>query len=182
MKKKLINLIAVFAISPQIVNAENLDVHGRPMTYAETSKLSYLNFVGHVGVEYSNGIYNMLPSKSSSKTSYGTDNYLHYSAKSSFTDHPQYWGARYATINSPTASKALINLGMQVGIDYTKNFHLMFVKNPSIVKDARTKQNVPKRGEHRCDTFVEKVLQAGGKSSVWYYTPSHVFNSLPNKR
>lgn len=183
MKKKLISLLTIVVLNLQVVHAENFDVHGRPMTYAETSKLSYLNFVGHVGVEYSNDIYNMLPSKSKTKTLfYGTDNYLHYSKKSSFTEHSQYWGARYTKISKPTASKDLINLGMYVGIDYTKNFHLMGVKNPSIVKDVRTKQNVAKRGEHRCDTFVDKVLQAGGKSHVWYYTPSNVFNNLPNKR
>lgn len=122
----------------------------------------------------------MIDEASPTPTLLGNKNFLRVSTISSFSRHAEYWGARYDTLNSPAKAKALIDLSMKAGVDYT--WTTAFAKDPSAVYNSRTRTTTFKRGVHRCDTFVHNVLFAGGQKWTYISTPSYTFNSLPYKR
>lgn len=181
MKIKTLFVFSLFlVINPVFSN--DFDIHGRDMTFPSSPR-NIINPVGHVGIEYNSKVYNMLPSVSSIKTMYGQYNYLHLRDVSKYTtDSKNYWGAKYENLTDTSSLIDYLNSSKNIGVDYT--YFSILSSDPSIYYDKKTKKYLPKRGVHRCDTFVISGLSEGGVDyGVFAFAqPWYVFNSLSNTR
>lgn len=180
MKIKIIGLL--IALNSTSSLAENYDVLGRDMSYSETSRWSLINWIGHLGIEKDNKVYNMLPSPSGNAEITGFETYLHLTDIETFKNAgDNYWGTKY---EDPTGDAHKIGdylyIAKTVGVDYT--FYAYNTSNPRVTYNSRTGTYNFYKGRLRCDSLVRNALVAGGHYKSSIITPAYVFNNVKNFR
>ncbi|WGZ93996.1 MAG: hypothetical protein QJT81_19755 [Candidatus Thiothrix putei] len=177
-------------IFPHSTNANNFDIHGRDIVYIDGYWRFQSGWVGHLGVEYSNLVYHILPENSAgcdgTVTKLGQKSCLHLTSLPAFKEpipnFKGYWGVRYDYPPSPMGVLLFLDLAKKVGVDYTPLPAAS--EAPSITYNARTKKYSYNRGRYRSDTFAMKALASGGKNYglLDNVQPKYVFRHLPFAR
>ena len=175
MFKKI--LLALLCLG-SLTQASTYDVYGRDMAFSENNWRSYMNSIGHLGIEYQNKILNMYSPASKKRTTNGQKNFLHVESINKFksaVSKEKNWGKVSPKVKNKHMANIVLERTKLIGATYT---YTSGYRTPKLVYNPRTREIKGLRGKYRCDTFVYDVLVKGGRSKRYTILPKLLYNDI----
>jgi len=173
-KKTLLTLLCLGSLA----QASTYDVYGREMAFSQNNWKSYMNSIGHLGIEYQNKILNMYSPESRKRNPNGQKNFLHVDSIKTFksaVSKKKNWGKVRPKVKKKYKANIVLEQTKVIGATYT---YTSWYRTPKLKYNSRTGERKGLRGKYRCDTFVYDVLVKGGRSKRYTILPKLLYNDI----